>query len=292
MTRETTDLFVDELKDMYDAEQQLVKALETMASKASDPKLAEAFREHRQQTRGQIDRIEQVFRLLERKPSKQTCEGVKGLVKEYTGFAKRRPAPEKLDAFSVGAALKVEHYEIAAYTTLIELAGTAGVPEAAALLGESLAEERATAGKLEALSGRMLALLAGEQPGGAITQTAEAVGERLRQGAMVAVGAADVARERTSGVVADIGDAAGRILGESEKRGRKIVRSASSSTSRSRSSSAKRKTATKAKASGAKGAVRTSTRPSGRTRGAASGTRKASTRKASTRKGSARKRSS
>jgi ferritin-like metal-binding protein YciE len=147
------DLFEHELKDIYDAEQKLSRELENMAKKATNEELAEGFLHHQQETEGQIKRLEEVFGIVGNKPSRETCHGINGLIEEYKTFVKEEdPSPELLDVFSSGAALKVEHYEIASYSSLIKLASQAGLTDAVSLLQENLIEEQETAKKLETLS--------------------------------------------------------------------------------------------------------------------------------------------
>jgi ferritin-like metal-binding protein YciE len=147
------ELFEHELKDIYDAENKLSRELESMAKKVSDEQLAEGFLEHKQQTDGQIKRLDDVFGLLDKKPSRETCHGINGLIKEFKSFVEEeKPSPELLDVFATGASLKIEHYEMAAYKSLVKLAQQAGVNDAVSLLEENLSEEEETARKLEALS--------------------------------------------------------------------------------------------------------------------------------------------
>jgi ferritin-like metal-binding protein YciE len=147
------ELFEHELKDIYDAENKLSRELESMAKKVSDEQLVEGFLEHKQQTDGQIKRLDDVFGLLDKKPSRETCHGINGLIKEFKSFVdEEKPSPELLDVFATGASLKVEHYEMAAYKSLIKLARRAGLNDAVSLLEENLSEEEETARKLEALA--------------------------------------------------------------------------------------------------------------------------------------------
>jgi ferritin-like metal-binding protein YciE len=147
------DLFEHELKDIYDAENKLSRELENMAKKTKDEQLAEGFLHHQQETEGQIKRLEDVFGVVGQKPSRETCHGINGLLEEYKSFVKEEdPSPELLDVFATGAALKVEHYEIAAYSSLIKLAHQAGLNDAVSLLQENMSEEQETAKKLEMLS--------------------------------------------------------------------------------------------------------------------------------------------
>ncbi len=149
------------LKDMYDAEKRLVDALDTMASEVSDRQLAQGFEMHRKQTRGQIDRLEKVFKAVGSKPEREECHGIVGLVEEFETFVKEEnPSDDVLNVFASSAALKVEHYEIASYKSLIKLAHQAGMTEVVALLEQNLNEELENARKLETMGiqlGRELA---------------------------------------------------------------------------------------------------------------------------------------
>jgi ferritin-like metal-binding protein YciE len=146
------ELFQDELFDMHYAEEQLIKALEEMAEKASDPKLAQGFRDHKEETEGQKRRIEKVYEVLDIKPKKEVCEAIKGLIAEAKDLISHTKEGPVRDAAMITAAQKVEHYEIASYGSLIALAETLGHSEAAALLSETLEEERGADRKLNELA--------------------------------------------------------------------------------------------------------------------------------------------
>ena len=147
------ELFEHELKDIYDAEHKLVKALERMAKKTENEKLAQGFEQHRQVTEGQVERLKQVFDLIEKRPQRQPCAGIDGLIREYTKFVREeKPEAAVHDLFAAGAAEKVEHYEIVAYKGLIELANQLEMEDAAELLNVTLREEEETARKLERMS--------------------------------------------------------------------------------------------------------------------------------------------
>jgi ferritin-like metal-binding protein YciE len=144
------ELFEHELRDIYDAEEKLVRATETMANKVSDKTLSKAFQEHCEVTKGQVKRLETVFKDIGREPRREKCAGINGLIEEFSSFAKEDPAAEVLDFFAIGAATKVEHYEINAYKSLIALADKLGIDSSA--LEQNLAEEQETARKLESMS--------------------------------------------------------------------------------------------------------------------------------------------
>jgi ferritin-like metal-binding protein YciE len=147
------ELLVDELRDLHNAESQLVKALPKMAKAASNEKLREGFEEHLEQTKGHVERLERVFTLLDESPKGKTCQAMKGLVEEGAE-AIDLEAPDAIrDADLIGAAQRVEHYEIAAYGTARAFAETLGLQDIAELLQETLDEEGETNKKLTALAG-------------------------------------------------------------------------------------------------------------------------------------------
>ena len=138
------DLFVDELRDIYHAEKQLVKALPKMAKAATSDKLKQAFQKHLEETKGQVERLEQVFESLDLRTRGKPCEAMQGLVEESKEIMEEVKEPEVLDVALVVAAQKVEHYEIASYGSLCTLAKALGHKEAEKLLAETLNEEKAT----------------------------------------------------------------------------------------------------------------------------------------------------
>ena len=146
------ELYVEELKDLYNAEQQLLKALPKMAKAASDRQLQRAFTNHEKQTQRQVKRLERIFRQLGESPRGKKCKGMEGLIEEGQDLIKERPEPEVLDAGLIAAAQRVEHYEIAAYGTARTYAQQLGMPEQASLLQETLDEEGQTDKLLTALA--------------------------------------------------------------------------------------------------------------------------------------------
>jgi ferritin-like metal-binding protein YciE len=135
------NVLVHELRDLYSAENQLVKALPKMAKGTSSPELKELFTEHLEQTKGHVDRLKQAFEQLGEKPTGETCRGMEGLVKEgQEQLESDEDGPAK-DVCVAGAALRVEHYEIAGYTAAIAIATSLGQDEIVALLTETLHEE-------------------------------------------------------------------------------------------------------------------------------------------------------
>lgn len=146
------ELLVDELKDLYNAENQLIKALPKMAKAASNEELKQGFTDHLEQTRGHVDRLEMAFKKLGESPKGKTCHAMKGLVEEGAEAIEADAAPAIRDAQLIGAAQRVEHYEIAAYGTARAFAETIGEDEVADLLQETLDEEGETNKRLTALS--------------------------------------------------------------------------------------------------------------------------------------------
>jgi len=155
---------VEEIRDLYNAEKQLVKALPKMAKGAESDELREAFEEHLQETEGQVTRLERVFEMLEEKPRGKHCAGMAGIIEEGSEKLQEDMEGSVLDACLIGAAQKVEHYEICAYGTAIAWAEALGLSEVVDVLNESLEEEKAADEKLTALaeSGINQAATAGE----------------------------------------------------------------------------------------------------------------------------------
>jgi ferritin-like metal-binding protein YciE len=137
-------LLVHELKDLYSAEKQLLQALPRMAKAATNPELRRAFETHEKQTQEHVRRIEQCFKELEGSPSGKKCKGMEGLVEEGKEILEEEMPEALRDAALIGAAQRVEHYEIAAYGTVRELAERLGLSGAARLLQQTLDEEGET----------------------------------------------------------------------------------------------------------------------------------------------------
>jgi ferritin-like metal-binding protein YciE len=134
-------LYVSELRDLYSAENQLLKALPKMAKGASSPELKDAFEKHLEQTRGHVERLEQVFEQLDESPKGKTCKAMKGLIEEGSEILEEDGEDSVLDAGIIVAAQKVEHYEIASYGSVRTFANLLGQDEAAKLLQSTLDEE-------------------------------------------------------------------------------------------------------------------------------------------------------
>lgn len=146
------DLYVEELKDLYNAENQLLKALPKMAKKASAPELKRAFQDHLEQTKTHVNRLEQIFEGLDEKPTGKTCKAMKGLVEEGKEVIGEDGDESVLDAALIGAAQRVEHYEMAGYGCVRTFATLLGENAAAKLLQKTLDEEGMTDKKLTSLA--------------------------------------------------------------------------------------------------------------------------------------------
>jgi ferritin-like metal-binding protein YciE len=146
------DAFVDELRDAYDAEKQLTKALAKMAKTATSPELKTAFEAHLEETRGQIERLDEVFASLDEKARGKHCEGIAGIIEEGKAIMEEDFDETTMDACLIAAGQRAEHYEMAAYGTLIAWAQAMGHSEAANLLQQTLDEEKAADEKLSSLA--------------------------------------------------------------------------------------------------------------------------------------------
>jgi ferritin-like metal-binding protein YciE len=137
-------LYVEELRDLYSAESQILKALAKMAKGASSDELKQAFEDHLEQTQEHVDRLEEIFKALDESPKGKTCKGMKGLIEEGSEILEEDGEKSIIDAGLIGAAQRVEHYEIAAYGTVRTFANLLGEEEAADLLQQTLDEEGET----------------------------------------------------------------------------------------------------------------------------------------------------
>ena len=149
---ELQELFLDELADIYNAEQQLTKALPKMAKAAQSDELREAFEMHLEETEGQISRIEQAAEAIGETLKRKVCKGMKGLLEEGQEMMQEKKDSPAIDATLIAAAQKVEHYEIASYGTICAWAKHLGQDEALELLHENLDEEKTTDEKLTELA--------------------------------------------------------------------------------------------------------------------------------------------
>ena len=145
-------LYIEELKDLYSAEKQILQALPRMAKKASNPQLKAGFEEHLRQTEQQVQRLEQIFETLGKSPRGKKCKGMEGLLEEGKEVLQEDMDDETRDAALIAAAQRVEHYEIAGYGTVRTYAQLLGEDEAVKLLQQTLDEEGMTDKKLSALA--------------------------------------------------------------------------------------------------------------------------------------------
>lgn len=159
------ELYLDELRDLYSAENQLLKALPKMAKAASSDELRQGFEDHLEQTQEHVSRLEEIFERLGEKPTGKKCVGMEGLIKEGSEIIEEEDFEgEVLDAALIGAAQRVEHYEMAAYGTVRDFAKLLGNDEDVSLLQETLDEEKETDQKLTDLS-HQINLEASEESG-------------------------------------------------------------------------------------------------------------------------------
>jgi ferritin-like metal-binding protein YciE len=149
------ELYIDELKDLYNAENQLVKALPKMAKAASSNELRKGFEEHLEQTKGHVQRLEKIFQALSENPKGKKCKGMEGLIEEGSEAMQEDFEGSVMDAALIGAAQRVEHYEIAGYGTVRSMAETLGEDDHVSLLEKTLEEEKETDERLTELAGQI-----------------------------------------------------------------------------------------------------------------------------------------
>ena len=157
------DVMVDELKDLYSAENQLVKALPKLVKAAEDEELSESIQNHLEETKGHVERLKQIFTQLEEKPTGKHCNGMEGLIEEGKEAIEEDEEAPLGDIMLIGAASRVEHYEIAGYTGVIEMARALGEDDIADLLNQTLEEEEAARDKL-GKKGQTLIQSAAQEP--------------------------------------------------------------------------------------------------------------------------------
>ena len=150
------DLFIQQLRDLYDAENQLVKALPKMAKTAASPQLKQAFTSHLEETKHHVERLEQIFKTLGKKATGQKCAAMKGLVEEGSEMISEWGSDEVRDAGLIACAQRVEHYEMAGYGCVRTWARQLGKDDAAQLLDETLREEKACDQKLNSIAESMV----------------------------------------------------------------------------------------------------------------------------------------
>ena len=160
------DLYVEQLKDLYSAENQILKALPKMAEKASNPELKAAFQEHERVTHDQVKRLETIFDGLGERPSGHHCKGMEGLLKDGQEMIREKGDPDTLDAGLIAAAQRVEHYEIAGYGCVRTYADRLGFSDQARTLQQTLDEEGQTDHRLSALAERIINPRAEQGDGG------------------------------------------------------------------------------------------------------------------------------
>ena len=152
MPKGLRELYIEELRDLYNAESQLVKALPKMAKAASSDELRRGFEEHLEQTKGHVQRLEQIFQALDENPKGKKCKGMEGLLEEGSEVMQEDFEGALMDAAIIGAAQRVEHYEIAAYGTICAFAEELGESEQNSLLNQTLQEEKEADEKLTQLA--------------------------------------------------------------------------------------------------------------------------------------------
>lgn len=149
------DLLLHELSDMYDAEQRIAQMLPTLASECKNQQLASAFQQHEQETRQQIQNLDQVFQLMGAQPQKTQCMAIQGLKQEHDSFLKENPSQTILAMFDIGAGSKTEYYEMASYKGLVEKCQLMGQQQCAQLLQQNLRQEEAMAQRLQQIGQQM-----------------------------------------------------------------------------------------------------------------------------------------
>jgi ferritin-like metal-binding protein YciE len=157
-----SEVLLDELRDMYSAENQLVTALPKLAKGAKSHELQTLFTKHLEETKGQVARLKQVFEILNEKPTGEHCNGMEGVIEEGADALEKDEEGASFDSGIVGAALRTEHYEIAGYTATISMAKILGMKDVAGLLTENLNEELAAAEKILAAAQPILKAAASE----------------------------------------------------------------------------------------------------------------------------------
>jgi len=159
------EFFIHELNDIFDGEQKLVAALGEQAEESQNEQVRRAFEQHRKQTEGQVERLREVFESIGEEPQQTECAGIKGLKDEHDNFKEEDPSEDLLDIFNVGAATKVERYEISSYESLVNLARQMKHNQAVKLLTQNLREEQQTLKKMEGFSKRLKPENLGHEPG-------------------------------------------------------------------------------------------------------------------------------
>jgi ferritin-like metal-binding protein YciE len=156
------DVLIDELRDLYSAENQLVKSLPKLAKGAKNAGLKALFTSHLEETKGQVLRLKQVFEILEEKPTGEHCNGMEGVIEEGSDALEKDEEGASFDSGIIGAALRTEHYEIAGYTAAIAMTKVLGMDDVTKLLTETLNEEKGAAEKILAVGQPIFEEAAGE----------------------------------------------------------------------------------------------------------------------------------
>ena len=156
------DVLIDELRDLYSAENQLVKSMPKLAKGAEDKELKQLMKQHGEETKGQVQRLREVFEHIGKKPTGKHCEGMEGVIKEGLEALEEDEEGASFDAGILGAALRTEHYEVAGYQTAISMAKSLGMKDVVELLKQSLAEEVEMAKQIQAHAKGIFKQAAGE----------------------------------------------------------------------------------------------------------------------------------
>ena len=162
MTMALKEVLIDELRDMYSAENQLVKALPKLAKGAKDAQLKQLFKDHLEETKEQVLRLKEVFQHLGEKPTGEHCNGMEGVIEEGSDALEKDEEGASFDSGIIGAALRTEHYEIAGYHACIAMAKTLGEREIVSLLKQNLSEEVAAAKKISIVAKPIMKAAASE----------------------------------------------------------------------------------------------------------------------------------
>jgi ferritin-like metal-binding protein YciE len=238
METQARELLEHGLRDMHDAEQRFVQALGTMTENAKDPSLADGFRRHQAITRNHVRRLEQAFEIMGTSPQRIECPGARGLIREYEQFAQDHPGGDGImDAFAASAGLKVEHYEIASYRALVDLAQFCDLGGCARLLKQNLAEEEQAAAEMQSAATNLGAELAGASPAAIAGRTFGAITDQMREGTLVSLGGAKSVAGRAVG-------SARKAVRTAERRGR-TVRTKTARSTKARTRTGKTKTTTR-----------------------------------------------
>ncbi len=158
------EMFMHELGDMLDAEKRVASGLEKMIKKVNNDALRQQCENHLEETEGHAERLQQIMQDLDEKPKRQPCRGMAGLLEEFQSFVKEsKPGGDLLDVYATGAAIKIEHYEISSYESLLAMAQQLGLQEAASELERNLIEERNMLAKLQEIGQELISELRADE---------------------------------------------------------------------------------------------------------------------------------